>query len=321
MILFGTTHNGNDVHKITIGAGDLAVNLLTWGAVVQGVHLAGIDRSLTLGSDQLADYEGDMRHHGGLIGPVVNRISTGRIRVAGLDYELERNEKDYIHLHSGSKGTHLQVWDVVDVSDDSATLAITLPDGMCGLPGNRRVTATFTIRAPATLTMLLTGTTDAKTPMSFANHSYWNLDGTQTWDGHHLQIAADHYLPCTQDDFPTGAIVHVGGTEMDFRSAREITVSNPPLDNNFCLSDTDMPLRDVLWLRGKSGVELTIGTTSPGIQIYDGRLAQRPRRYAYEGLAIEPQGWPDAPTNPTFPSIIITPDKPYYQTTTWSFAT
>ena len=80
MELFGTTSKGEDVHQITLAAGDLTVKLLTWGAVVQDVRLARVSYGLTLGSDTLSDYETTMRHHGSLIGPVANRISTARAR-------------------------------------------------------------------------------------------------------------------------------------------------------------------------------------------------------------------------------------------------
>lgn len=320
MIHFGTTQDGQDVHQITLRSGDLTVRLLTWGAVIQDVRLKGIDYSLTLGSEVLADYEGAMRHHGSLIGPLANRISTARVRLDGIDYELERNEKGYLHLHSGTQGTHLQVWEVVEQDAASATLALSLPDGMCGLPGNRRITARFALAAPNTLTMTVTGTTDAKTLMNFANHSYWNLDGTDTWAGHQLRIAAEHYLPCTPDDYPTGEIRAIASTAMDFRDETAIAPGAPAMDNNFCLSTTKAPQRDVFWLTGTSGVSLTMATTETGVQIYDGRLAQRPGKALYEGLAVEAQSWPDAPNHRSFPSILLEPNETYRQATSWRFA-
>lgn len=318
-MLFGTTAKGQTVEKIMLTAGDLTVSILTWGAVVQDVRLAGVDRSLTLGSDQLSDYEGPMRHHGSLIGPIANRISTARVKVSGMMYELERNQDGRIHLHSGAEATHLRVWKVAMQTATAVTLALDLHDGACGLPGERAIGVTYEVTAPATLKMTVTGTTDTPTPMNFANHSYWNLDGTDTWDGHSLQITADRFLPGTKDHFPTGEVVDVAGTEMDFRKARRIAVNAPAFDNNFCLSDTRGPLRDVLTLTGQSGVSLHIATTEPGIQVYDGRDARRPGRAAYEGLAIEAQGWPDAPTHRHFPSILVTPGAPYQQVTTYRF--
>ncbi|PUB10684.1 aldose epimerase family protein [Yoonia sediminilitoris] len=310
---FGTTARGQEVHQIKLQAGDLTVQLLTLGVMLQDVRLAGVDHNLTLGSDNLADYEGAMRHHGSLIGPIVNRISNARIRLGGMMHELERNQDGRIHLHSGAEGTHLQVWTVAEVSSTHAVMTLTLPDGMCGLPGNRHITARFEVAAPAMLTLTITGTTDEVTAMNFANHSYWNLDGSDRWDGHQLWIDADRYLPSTADDYPTGEICDVTGTEMDFRQARVITVKNPPFDNNFCLSDRRTALREVLSLRGNSGVTMRLATTEPGLQIYDGRTS-------YKGLAVEAQSWPDAPNNPTFPSIKVGPDAPYNQITRWQFA-
>ena len=65
---------------------------------------------------------------------------------------------------------------------------------------------------------------------------------------------------------------------------------------------------------------MTIATTEAGIQVYDGRNAARPGRGLYEGLAIEPQNWPDAPNHAGFPSIALHPGQIYHHTTTWHFA-
>jgi aldose 1-epimerase len=234
-------------------------------------------------------------------------------------YELERNDGAG-HLHSGSDGTHAQIWSVADQSEDSVTLTLNLADGANGLPGRRQITATFTVAAPASLTLDITGTTDTKTLMNFANHSYWNLDGSDTWAGHRLQVAADHYLPTDAASAPTGEIRDVKGTDMDFRIARTFEQNTPALDHNFCLSGNEK-LREVLTLRGTSGIAMTIATTLPGIQIYDGRGANRPGKATYEGLAIEPQHWPDAPNHRGFPSVAVTPDTPYRQTSRWTFTT
>ena len=48
--------------------------------------------------------------------------------------------------------------------------------------------------------------------------------------------------------------------------------------------------------------------------------AVRPGDAACAGLALEPQAWPDALHQPTFPDIIATPDSPYRQITEWRFS-
>ena len=201
----------------------------------------------------------------------------------------------------------------------SPASGLDLPDGEGGFPGNRRITARFTLIAPATLHLSVTTSTDAPTLINVANHSYWNLDGSQSLAGHRLRIAADHFLPTTADFTPTGEIAAAAGTMHDFRTPREIAPENPAFDTNFCLSQRRQPLRDVLWLTGSEGVEMTVATTEPGLQIYDARDARRPGGPAYEGLAIEAQGWPDAPNHPDFPPITLAPGETCRQETRFSF--
>ena len=208
---------------------------------------------------------------------------------------------------------------MAEASGSHAVLTCPLGEGEAGLPGERLITATFRVEAPATLTLELTGTTDAPTLMNLANHSYWNLDGTADWSGHSLRIGADHYLPTDDDFVVTGEIATVAGTRLDLREGRTIAPRDPAIDHNFCLSDGAVDPRDVLWLTGQSGLSLTIATDRPGIQVYDGRHAVRPGRAAYEGLAIEAQDWPDAPSYAAFPTIRVTPDAPYRQHTRWRF--
>jgi aldose 1-epimerase len=319
MTIFGTTLDGRKVEAVTIGAGDLTVTLINWGAVVQDVRLAGVPYSLTQGSDHIADYEGAMRYHGSLIGPVVNRITGGFAVIDGVRHEFEKNLRGLHLIHNGTAGTHTKHWDLRDHSPIHATFGIHLPAGEGGFPGNRDVTARFEVAAPATLRLTVTGTTDAATIMNFANHSYWNLDGTENWSGHHIRVAADRMLPSDDDFKPTGEIRPVAGTEFDFRAGRTIAVGNPLLDNCFCVSDSRQALRDVLWLTGKTGVTMTIATTEPGIHLYDGRHAIRPGHGPHEGLAFEPESWPDATTHAGFPSIALDPGQVYEQVSEWKF--
>ena len=146
--------------------------------------------------------------------PVANRIGHARARVGGRDVALEANQAGHC-LHSGSTGAQGQVWDVVSVTDDSATLGLSLPDGLGGFPGNRRVEARFSLTGRATLRLELYATTDTETLWNATSHGYWTLDGGAEWTGHSLQIAADHWLPTDADDRPTGEIapddVHLPG--------------------------------------------------------------------------------------------------------------
>ena len=316
---FGTTAQGTPVQRITLTAGDLTVSLLTLGAAVQGVWLKGVRHSLTIGSEALTDYEGPLHYHGTLVGPVVNRITGSTAVIRGVRHHFAPDPGDRNIVHSGPFGTYAKVWILADHSATHATLTLDLPAGEGGFPGNRHVRATFRVVAPATLRMEVVATTDAVTLINFANHSYWNLDGSQSWAGHTLQIAADSYLPATGEILPTGQIAPVAGTPFDFRQPKIGTPGNPPLDTNFCLADARRGLTDVLVMTGRSGVRMTLATTEPGVQIYDNRAPAAPGHPAYHGLAIEAQSWPDSPGRAGFPSIELAAGEVYDAVTEWRF--
>jgi aldose 1-epimerase len=306
------------VQRITLSSGELSVALLTWGAVVQSVRLLGVPYDLTLGSDRLADYEGTMRHHGSLIGPVVNRITGARATIDGADHRFEVNQPPDICLHSGAVGTHLKIWNLTELTETSATLGLTLPDGEGGFPGTRHISARFSL-IDTTLRMNVTVFSTKTTLINFANHSYWNLDGTGDWSGHSLQINADHYLPTTEHFTPIGDIVPVADSAMDFRTPKAITPGKDLFDTNFCLSNQRRALTDAMTLTGTSGVSMTMATTEPGLQVYDGRNGIRPGHAAYEGLAFEAQFWPDAPNHAAYPDITLSAATMWEQVTEWRF--
>ncbi len=323
---FGTTHAGSEVDRLTIGDGTLTANILTLGATLQDLRLSGVPHSLTLGGDDIAAYQGPMAYFGAIVGPVANRITHASAVIDGQRHHFAANEAGNT-LHGGPTGTHALIWEPVEQTETSATLRLSLPDGLGGFPGRRIVLASFAILPGAVLQLHLSATTDLPTWMNLANHSYWNLDGTETTEGHRLQIDADRYLPVDAALLPTG-VAEVEGTAYDFGTPRPVGAGQPNrYDNTICLSDARLPMRKVARLTGASGLAMTVETTEPGLQIYDGiRIDTAPftghsgRPYiAQSGFAIEAQGWPDALNHKDFPSIRLDPGETYEQITRWRF--
>jgi aldose 1-epimerase len=322
---FGTMAGGGAVEQITLNAGDLFVKVLTLGATVQDVRHTASTAPLVLGFESLSDYERHGGYAGAIVGPVANRISGGAADLNGTTYQFAQNDGTAT-LHSGPTGLHMLVWTVISQTPDSVTLGIVLCDGLGGFPGNRDIEVTYQVVPPATLSIAMRVTTDAATWVNLASHVYWSLDGSESIREHSLQIAADHYLPTT-NNIPTGEICDVAGTGFDLRTARPCA-ELPPLDHNFCLSDGQGALQLAAVLRGASGMTMHLHTTEPGLQIYDsagmntapisGLLGQPYGPYA--GLAIEPQGWPDAPNQPAFPSVTLNAGQTYRQHSTFTFS-
>jgi len=304
----GTLDSGAAVETIALAAGDLRAEVVTLGARLNDLRLAGTPWPLVLGAATLGGMTGPMRWFGAVVGPVANRLRGARVEIAGQVHALEANDGDAC-LHGGETGTADRLWQIADTAPDRATLTLTLEDGACGLPGRRELRISYRIAPPATLVVRLWATTDAPTLLNPALHPYWNLDGTPDTGRHRLRIAADHVLPTDAVHLPTGEIRPVAGP-WDLRALRAVA-DLPPLDHNFCLAPAPRPLTEVAELRGARGVCLRIATTAPGLQVHDAREMDTapwpgltgtpygPRA----GLALEPQMWPDAPGRAGFPAI------------------
>ncbi len=293
---FGTLTDGRRVEAITIQNGPLTARILTHGARLQSFRVPD-GPSLCVGSETLADYEGPLAFACPVVAPVVNRIGGASALIDGTRYRFEANRGGNT-LHSGRVGAQFAIWNVTDQSDAAVTLTHHMPTGQGGFPGNRQITATYALTETA-LRVTLTAATDTPTLMNPAFHGVWNLEGTRDWTGHQLTIPADTYLPTGPDTRPTGAIAPVAGTPYDHRTARD---PDRTLDHNYCF---DTP-GDRATLTGPSGRTLTIHSGVPGLQAYAGGA---------EGIALEPQLWPDAPSNPDFPSIILRPGQTFRQST------
>ena len=246
---------------------------------------------------------------------------------SGTSYGLSANEAGRTCLHGGSTGMATRVWEIADAGPHHLTLRLSLADGDGGFPGNRVCDAAFVLGADADLTLTLRATTDAPTLMNRTTHRFWSLDGRATTAGHSLRVAADHYLAVDGDRIPVGAPQAVAGTRFDLQTGG-VPELNAGYDHNWCLAPARRPLSFAAELTGLSGVRLVMETTEPGLQIYDGarmdtapHLGHSGQPYgANAGIALEAQGWPDAPNRPDFPAVRLDPGQAHEQVTRWRFS-
>ena len=301
------------IQRVTIRRAGMSAVLMTWGATLQGFYRDGDEKSFVLGSSSFDAYLADLRHCGAIVGRVANRIADGRAMIGETEVELERNENEETTLHGGSLGASVRNWELIGCDDISCVMQLTLGHGEGGFPGNLMLHATYYIEDDGALRLEIEGSTDATTLCNPAHHPYWNLNGSDRISDHRLRISADHYLPIGKDKIPLGHLQSVEETRFDFRSGRYVALpGDEALDHNFCLSDCeDGHLREVCSLDA-GGARLTVETTEPGLQVYDGAHLGIG---AHCGLALEPQRWPDAPNHPNFPSILLKPGTTYRQTT------
>jgi len=326
---FGT-FQGEPVFEITIRSPAGAVaRILNWGAVIKDLQIPLSDGTLqrvVLGLDNFDDYPASSPYFGALAGRYANRIANGRFVLDGTTVHLDQNEGTQT-LHGGSGGVSQRLWTIAGWSQSSVTLALNLPDGDQGFPGNMDVRCTYSFIGETTLCVEIEAVTDAATVANFAQHSYFNLDGSSDIRDHRLRILADAYTPVDGNLIPTGEITGVDETAYDFRLPRRIGTSGSTLyDHNFVLSEpTSDGMRFAASLVAGNGLALQVYTTEPGLQFYDG--AKIPAltgldstRYGpHAGLCLEAQHFPDSPNQPHFPNTALRPGETYRQRTEFRF--
>ncbi len=340
------------IHTQPHAQGEIAVYRLTnaSGAYVDVCNIgAGItaavvpDREgrrtdVALGYRDYADYIGDGPCMGKTPGRFANRIAGGRFTLDGKEYRLAVNNGPN-HLHGGPTGFANRLWHSETIGD-RAVFTRNSPDGEEGYPGTLTARVAYAWDDDCCLTVTLEAGCDAPTVVNLTNHTYWNLAGEDagTVLDHELRLHASRWLPTDPTLIPTGTLSDVAGMPMDFRTpkplGRDIRADFPALrygkgyDNCWAVEG---------WRAGEeslvaelydpqSGRRLTIRSTQPGVQVYTGNwLAGSPRSksgrsYAdYDGVAIECQGFPDAPNHPDFPSAVLRPDGTYRQTIRFRF--
>ncbi|HIT48277.1 MAG TPA: galactose mutarotase [Candidatus Coprenecus stercoripullorum] len=292
----------------------------------------GVMDDVVLGYKDEESYIGDGPCSGKIPGRFANRIAGGHFVLDGKDIFLLKNRPGY-QLHGGPDGFAERLWDIESVSHNRAVFALESKDGDQGYPGCMNVHAAYTWGDDDSLELELTATTDAPTAVNLTNHTYWNLRGENSGSilDHELQINASRWLVTDETLIPTGETASVGNTPMDFRTpkpvGRDMGMDFPALKygkgyDNCWVIDGGAGIKHAATLSDAvSGRKLEIWTDQPAVQVYTGNwLAGSPQSKSgrsyndYEGIAIECQGFPDAPNHPDFPSCILRPGETYRRT-------
>ena len=296
---FGVTKQGANVTEyILSNPGGLTVSVLDYGCIIKNIIVPAKNGpvDVVLGHDTMADYEDDFTSSGStccgaFVGRYANRIENATFSVGGKTYQLEANNGPN-HLH----GCFSRKLYRVKAFGDTLLMEAESPDGEDGFPGNLKLAVRYTLTEDNTFRMDYRVSSDADTIVNLTNHSYFNLNGEGDILGQKLRIYASNYLEGNNQTCPTGAILPVANTPMDFTEGKLIG-------------------RDI--------------DTQPGIQLYTGNFLQdcpTPGKggvpmQKYGGFALETQHYPCSPSHPEFPTTVLRAGKVFRATTTLRFFT
>jgi len=281
-------------------------------------------REVVLGS-RVAPYAGRT------VGRYANRLALGRFSIDGQIFQTSANEPPN-SLHGGVGGFSECEWTVVASSDTALALRLVSPDGDQGYPGQLDVAAVFDL-GPHALTVSYAASSDSPTVVNLTLHPYFNLTGEATIDEHMLWLPSAEYTPTRDDGIPTGEMLPVAGTGLDFTTPRRLDAARAAMldegldrggamDHNFMVPGDGV--REMARLTAPDGLSLTVLSDSPAVQIYDasgfdGSFSTVDGRsmVCHSGLAIEPQSPPDCPNQPGWPDTVLRPGQTWSRTITF----
>ena len=342
---FGVTKNGDKVDEYIISnPGGLEISVLNYGCVIKNLFVptktGPVD--VVVGHDTLADYEADFNSSGStccgaFVGRYANRIENAEFSLSGKTYKLEANNGKN-HLH----GTFPRKIYDVKMFGDTLLMETESPAGEDGFPGNLKVSVRYILTPDNTLRMDYRVSTDEDTIINLTNHTYFNLDGGGNVLGQKLRIYASNYLEGNNETCPTGKILPVDGTPMDFRTGTPLgpalatgfyqtTMAGGGFDHCYVLDRPRGASQSLCaWASSdKTGISMKMYTTQPGIQLYTGNFLQNcpsPGKGGvplekYGGFALETQHFPCSPSHPEFPTTVLRAGKVFRANTTLRFFT
>jgi len=338
---FGVLDDGTTVEAVTLtGSNGVSARIITYGATLQAFNVpdrAGNVADVTLGYDDLKSYIAHPNYWGQTIGRYANRIAGGRFSLDGKGYQVSLNDKANT-LHGGVRGFDKALWKIAKVTQGpiaSVTLTLTSPDGDQGYPGKLDVTVTYSLDDRGELTIDFAATSDKPTVVNLTNHALFDMAGEGSPTGilgQRLTIPASRYTPVNAQLIPTGALAPVQGTVFDFTRGRLLSNGlrdghDPQIaigrgwDHNWVLNKgaTSTPELAARLEDPSSGRVLEVLSTEPGLQFYSGNfldgtlIGKQGHVYRMgDGVALEPQKFPDTPNQPAFGSARVEPGRPYH---------
>ena len=340
---FGTLPDGRAVAAVTLTNGrGVSATVIALGAALQALVMpdkTGKREDVQIGYDTLDGYAAKPEYFGATVGRVANRIAKGRFTFDGKAYSTPVNNGPN-SLHGGTKGFDKVLWEVVDAKSGptaSVTLRYVSPDGDMGYPGTLTTFATYSLDEGNQLTIEYRATTDKPTVVNISTHAYWNLAGVGSPRGamgHVVTIPADRYTPTDATSIPIGRHVPVAGTVFDFRKPTPVgdrvrDARDPQIaygrgyDQNWVIGETVTPTTHLMArvVEPVSGRGFELWSNQPGLQFYSGNFfdatvkGKNGQLYRMgDAIVMEPQLFPDAPNQPSFPSVRLDPGRTYKNT-------
>lgn len=339
---FGSTSKKEEAVLYTLtNEKGMSASITNYGAALVKLNVPdkeGKLRDVVLGYDDVTGYEKGGGSFGAPVGRNANRIGGAVITIQDKTYELEKNDNGN-NLHSGTNYYNKRIWNVGEKTDSKIEFVLHSPDGDQGYPGTLDMHVTYELTEDNELRLIYDAVPDQDTIINMTNHSYFNLDGHDS--GNVLKelvtLDADYFTRADAQSIPTGELVDVTGTPMDFRMPRalgeaidadyEAVRLGKGYDHNWVLKNNGKFDKVAQAVSEKSGIVMEVWTDLPGMQMYtanflDNEHGKNGAVYGIrDAVCFETQYFPDAVHHENFASPICKKGIPYHTVTSYKFET
>lgn len=336
--------DGQPVRLFTLrNAAGMVAGITNYGARIEQLLVPdrhGCLGDVVLGYDSLEGVMDGSPSMGAFIGRYAGRIGQARFTLGGTQHLLGANNGPHC-LHGGLRGSRFKVFDAVQSSASRVDMRYVFADGEEGFPGTLALRLRYRLLESNELVLDYDAVAlDQPTIASFTSHAFFNLNGESSGSAldHEVTIFADRYLGMSPDLVATGELLPLDNTLLDLRQPTVLSTRIPREERQ---GYDDCYLVNRAGTQGlalcarikapKTGRVMEVWSTEPALQFYTGLLPLQalpggPGKsgqayFPQQGLCFEPQGYPNAPHCPAFPSAVYKPGQARAGSTVYRFST
>jgi aldose 1-epimerase len=307
-----TDANGNSAAivadaEIMLARGDLRLKASPYGASLRGFWREGADGRREEMATVYTGAKGKVGGQGDVLIPFPGRVRDGRYMFEGQTYQMELSDKEGPNAIHGF--LRLIPWEVVEQSESTITFAVSMEaDEHPGYPFALQATVSYSLDDQGMTCRFSVRNTGAHSaPVAAGFHPYFTV-GSEHIDADRLHVPMGATLEMV-NLIPTGRVLPVDGTPLDFRTVR-------PIGNTVFNTCYSAPQRDpdgLLRIRlgapdGGRNVTVWMDTAFDYVVLYSGDPL--PEAHRRRSLAIEPMTCgSDAFNHPEWGLTTLAPDQ------------
>ena len=280
----------------------LKVEFLNLGAIIKKIELKnknGDVKNIVLGYEDVEKYRENSAYLGAVIGRTAGRIKDGILKIADIEYQLNKNNNGNT-LHGGKKSISHRFWNVEKI-ENGLCFSIKSSHLDSSYPASIEIKVSYILNNNQLLIKYF-ATTDNLTYLNLTNHSYFNLSGNPNNSIYEdiLKIDSDYFIGIDKNSIPCKTI-NLNNNIFDFRESKILeeffkandeqkTLANNGIDHPYIFNEKigKLEIKNL-----ESGIKLSVETNNPAVVIYTANYLQDIGFKKHSAICFETQEVPN----------------------------